>query len=279
MSTITTVTLTYNEERNIEECIQSFKSIADRIIVLDGFSKDSTVEIAKQNHAEVYQKDCGYFERFQFGMNSIEYDTDWILFIDADERMTPEACAELKQLCDQYAETDVNGIVVNYRVQFMGKELRYGGSVLHKLRVFKPQTAYMEDIILDQHIRLKYGTMISMKHYLLHKDYKGLQAWSAKHVVYASWAAEDYLKKKLCSEQVELDGLEFSAKIKRIIKYKVYYKLPPGLRARLFFIFRYYFRFGFLDGREGKIFTYLHAYWYRFLVDAMIYEKESVKRI
>jgi hypothetical protein len=121
--------------------------------------------------------------------------------------------------------------------------------------------------------------MVSMKSFLLHKDYKGLQAWSTKHVKYAGLAAEDYLKKQLCTEQVELDGLEFGAKIKRVMKYKVYYKLPSGLRARLFYIYRYYFRLGFLDGKEGKIFTYLHAYWYRFLVDALIYEKESENKI
>ena len=112
-----------------------------------------------------------------------------------------------------------------------------------------------------------------MKTYFIHKDYKGLKAWSEKHVIYAEWAAEDYLSKKKFNENIELSGLENSAKIKRILKYKIYYKLPAGIRARLFYVYRYYLRLGFLDGKEGKLFTYLHAYWYRFLVDAMIYEQ------
>ena len=98
MSTITTVTLTYNEEKNIAECLESVKDIADRMIVLDGCSKDSTVELAKCCGAEVYQKDCGYFDRFQFGMDSITFDSNWILFIDADERLTKESRSELKSL-------------------------------------------------------------------------------------------------------------------------------------------------------------------------------------
>lgn len=273
MSTITAVILTYNEEKNIGECIHSFSSIADRTVILDGFSTDKTADIAHANGAEIYQKDCGYFERFSYGLNTLDFQTDWILFLDADERLTPESCAELKTLCDRYAGTDTNGIVVNYRVEFMGRELRHGASVLHKLRVFKPGKAFMEEIRLDQHIRLKSGTMVQMKTYFLHKDYKGLKAWSQKHVTYAEWAAEDYFSKKFLNEDVALSGLERSAKIKRILKYKVYYKLPSGIRAWLFYAYRYYLRLGFLDGKEGKIFTYLHAYWYRFLVDAMIYER------
>ena len=269
---ITSITLTYNEEKNIEECIQSLKSIVDRIIVLDGNSTDNTVEIAKKNGAEVYKKECGYFERFNWGLELAE-NTDWILFLDADERMTCEACEELKILCDRYASTNINGIVVNYRVHFMGKELHYGGTILHKLRIFKPGTAFMENITLDQHIRLHWGSSVRMKSFLLHKDYKGLQIWSNKHITYADLASNDYMLKKNKVENVEFSGLDRSARIKRIIKYYFYYKLPIGIRAWGFYIYRYYFLLGFLDGIEGKIFAFLHAYWYRFLVDAMIYEK------
>ena len=68
---------------------------------------------------------------------------------------------------------------------------------------------------------------------------------------------------------------ERSAKIKRILKYRVYYKLPSGLRAWMYYIYRYYFRLGFLDGKEGKLYAYFHAYWYRYLVDAMLFEKSK----
>lgn len=273
MATLTSITLTYNEQQNIAECIASIKEIVDRIVILDGGSTDQTRAIAESLGAEVYQKECGYYERFQYGMKVLKYTTDWILFIDADERLTSQSRAELQEMCETYKETETNGIVVNYRVEFMGKELRYGGSVLHKLRVFKPGTAYMEKIALDQHIRLFKGNMAYMKSFLLHKDDKGVLEWSKKHVTYADKASIDYLKKIKKEEKIQLSGLEKGAKWKRILKYKVYYRLPGGVRARIFYIYRYYLRFGFLDGREGKIYTYLHAYWYRFLVDTVIYEK------
>lgn len=69
------------------------------------------------------------------------------------------------------------------------------------------------------------------------------------------------------------------AKIKRIIKFKIYYRLPIGMRAHLYYLYRYYVRLGFLDGREGKIFAFMQAYWYRFLVDAKIYERDKIKEI
>jgi hypothetical protein len=54
--------------------------------------------------------------------------------------------------------------------------------------------------------------------------------------------------------------------------------LPIGTRAHMYYIYRYYFKLGFLDGKEGKILAFLHAYWYRFLVDAKIYEYEKMNK-
>lgn len=68
MATITTVILTYNEEKNIEDCICSFQSITDRIVVLDGFSTDQTINIAKKHGAEIVRKNCGYFDQFSYGL-------------------------------------------------------------------------------------------------------------------------------------------------------------------------------------------------------------------
>ena len=65
------------------------------------------------------------------------------------------------------------------------------------------------------------------------------------------------------------------AKRKRVVKNSGYYKLPKFFRAHLYFVYRYYIRLGFLDGVEGKIFHFLQAYWYRFLVDAKLYECEK----
>jgi hypothetical protein len=81
---------------------------------------------------------------------------------------------------------------------------------------------------------------------------------------------QDYLKSKDNAEKAQ--NLDFKAGLKRKIKFGVYYKLPMGMRAHLYYWYRYYIKLGFLDGREGKIFAFMQAYWYRYLVDAKIYE-------
>ena len=82
---------------------------------------------------------------------------------------------------------------------------------------------------------------------------------------------EDYFN----SNNKGSNQLNKSAKIKRFVKMNIYYKLPLGTRAHLYFLYRYYFKLGFLDGKEGKIFAFMQAYWYRFLVDAKIYERKN----
>lgn len=276
MATITAFILTYNEEKNIEDCINSFKHIVDRIVVWDGFSKDNTAEIAKKMGAEVYQHPGTYRPRFDYGIENSNIDSDWVAFIEADERFTPEAAAELKQLCDAHAHDDVNGIVLRDKVLFMGKELYHGGVYpLTRLRVWKPGKGYMEKVELDEHILVKDGKIVYMKNDILHTDYNGLLKWSTKHCEYAYRAAKDYLHKRSGDEKVEQSGLAKGAKIKRFLKYQVYYKFPMGTRAHLLYIYQYYFRLGFLDGKEGKMYAFLHAYWYRYLVDSYIYEMEK----
>ena len=272
MATITSITLTYNEEKNIDECLKSIKPIVGRMIVMDGFSVDNTVEYASRIGAEVYQRDCTYYERFTYALNNIEITSDWILFIDADERLTEKSIKELSILCNKYIDTDVNGIIVKYRINFMGKELKHGGNSMKKMDVFKPGMAFLENTSLDQHMRLIKGKSVYMKNCSSHMDYKGLEHWCKKHINYARLAADDYESKRCQFKKIEVDGLGYKAKLSRIIKYKLYYKLPIGIRAWLYYIYRCYFRFGFLDGKEGRIYLFLQSYWYRYLVDIMIYD-------
>lgn len=273
MLDLTTIILTFNEEKNIVHCIESVKDIAKRIVVIDSFSTDQTVEIAKQLGAEVYQHEfVNQAKQYIHGIDVAKIDTKWILRLDADERLTVESAREIEEICLKNEDTDVNGIVVRFKVTFMGRDLKHGGIYpLRTLRVYKTEKGYMEDRSMDEHIVLKEGRSVEMKNDCLHCDYKDLGAWIDKHNKYSSRETEDYLKNMQSVEKGT--HLNKRAKIKRFIKFKVYYKLPMGIRAYLYYIYRCYFKLGFLDGREGKIFAFMQAYWYRYLVDAKIYEQ------
>jgi len=125
MADLTAIILTLNEEKNIRECIASIQSIAKRIVVVDSFSTDKTVEIAKEMGAEVIAHEfVNQAQQFIYAIDTLDIDTKWILRIDADERFTEKSAAELEALTVEHAEDDVNGIVVRFEVSFMGKIIR-----------------------------------------------------------------------------------------------------------------------------------------------------------
>lgn len=277
MADITAIILTLNEEKNIEECIRSIQPIVQRIVVVDSFSTDKTVEIAKSLGAEVWQHEfVNQAQQFIWAVDNVSIDTTWVFRIDADERLTEKSASELETLTIEHENDDVNGIIVRFEVNFMGKSLRHGGIYpFRKLLVFKRGKAHMENRNMDEHIVLDEGKSVEMKYDCLHQDFKSLYAWIEKHNKYSDREVLDYLNRE---ETQANKSLSKGAKFKRFVKFKIYYKLPMGMRAHLYYLYRYYFKLGFLDGKEGKIFAFLQAYWYRFLVDAKIHEQKLLDK-
>lgn len=274
MADLTTIILTFNEEKNIANAINSVKNLSKRIVVVDSYSTDKTVEIVESLGAEVIQHPFeNQAKQFIYAINNLTINTQWIMRLDADEMISNDAAREIEDICLTNKNTDINGIVVRFEVNFLGKKLRHGGIYpFRKMIVYKKDKGYMEDRAMDEHIVLKEGKSIELKHDSYHRDYKDLTAWIDKHNKYSSREVKDYFS----NTDKESKQLNKSAKIKRFIKFNIYYKFPLGTRAHLYYLYRYYFKMGFLDGKEGKIFAFMQAYWYRFLVDAKIFEKKNI---
>ena len=274
MADLTTIILTFNEEKNIANAINSVKNLSKRIVVVDSYSTDKTVEIAESLGAEVIQHPFeNQAQQFIYAINHLTINTQWIMRLDADEMISNDAAREIEDICLTNKNTDINGIVVRFEVNFLGKKLRHGGIYpFRKMIVYKKDKGYMENRAMDEHIVLKEGQSVELKHDSYHRDYKDLNAWIDKHNKYSSREVKDYF----LNTNLENEKLNKSAKIKRFIKFNIYYKLPLGTRAHLYYLYRYYFKMGFLDGKEGKIFAFMQAYWYRFLVDAKIFEKKNI---
>ncbi len=278
MADLTAIILTKNEELNIEECICSIKGLAKRIVVIDSGSTDKTVEIAKSMGAEIYLHEfVNYSKQFLYGLNETGINTTWVLRIDADERLTDASRAEIEELCEKHMMTDVNGIVLRFEVTFLGKKLRHGGIYpFRKLLVFKYGKGTIEDRHMDEHIILFEGRSVEVKNDSEHHDYKDLTHFINKHNWYAGREVQDYFQ-NLATGQENGKELNRKAGIKRWIKFHIYYKLPMGMRAHFYYCYRYYLKAGFLDGKEGKIYAFMQAYWYRYLVDAKIYERQLME--
>jgi glycosyltransferase involved in cell wall biosynthesis len=267
MNDITVIILTKNEEKNIEASITSAKQIAKRIIVVDSGSTDQTVEIAKANGADTfYHEWSGHAAQFNWALDNCNIQTEWVFRLDADERISEELAAEILEKLAQENIDTVNGYAMRWRVYFMGKWIKHGGT--HKpyfLRLFRYGKGRVEEKMMDEHIIVD-GSVEKLNGDLIHYDYKGLDAWLNKHIWYSELELQMY-----DTQSAVTGGNEIQKK-----KRSFYYRLPLFLRTRIYYWYRYYGQLGFLDGREGKIFIYLQAYWYRFLVDAKIFEKEKV---
>ena len=279
MVDLTIIILTKNEEKNIEKCIRSINKVAKRIVLIDSYSDDDTVNLAKKMGAEVY---VHLFEnhaaQFNWALENIDINTKWVLKIDADEELTPALAEEIDNRLDTLSAA-VTGVILRRRVYFMGRWLKHGGKYPELLlRIFKFGHGMSEMKLMDEHLIVTDGEVVTLKNDFIDNNNKSLEWWIGKHNWYSNKEVLEQQQNKGSineNELVEKTNTSLQAKIKRFVKQHGYYSLPKFLRAHLYFIYRYYIRLGFLDGVEGKIYTFLQAYWYRFLVDAKMYECEK----
>jgi len=279
MSDISVQILTHNEEKNIEKCIRSVLPLTDKIFVVDSGSDDKTVEICESLGVKVvYRKWTNYADQLNWGLDNIGYDTTWIMRLDADEELMPELVLSIKKFINDPPD-NVNGVYVRRRVYFMGKWIKHGGYYpTWLLRVFKNGIGRCENLWMDEHIVISEGETINIHQDLIDKNNKNLTFWTDKHNKYSDREVLDMINKDELSQQ---SGLAVSlsdgqASSRRWVKDKVYLNTPLFVRPLLYFIYRYFLRFGFLDGKEGLIFHFLQGFWYRFLVDAKYYEYKKL---
>jgi len=279
---ISVIILTYNEELNIEDCLKSVYGWVEDIFIVDSFSTDKTLEIARRYTDKIYQHPFeNYAKQFNWALENLPIKTDWVMRLDADERVTPELKEELMEKLDKFSN-DVTGLYVKRRVFFMGKWIKHGAlyPVWH-LRIWRIGKGYCEERWMDEHIKLIDGKTVFLENDIIDDNKKELHWWINKHNWYATREAIDLLNLKynflnLDTLKGELTGSQ--EKRKRWIKEKVYARMPLFIRPFLYFLYRYFFKLGFLDGKEGLIFHFLQGFWYRFLVDAKIYEIEKKAR-
>jgi len=278
MDKLSVIILTYNEEKHIARCINSLKPIAKNIFIVDSFSSDKTVEIAKSLGAKVYQNEWkNHAIQFQWGLDNCPIDTTWVMKMDADEYILPELAKEINEKLPALNK-DITGIYIKRRVYFMDRWIKHGSYYpIWLLRIWRYEYGRMEQRWMDEHIKLLEGNTINFKYDLVDENLNNLTWWINKHNGYASREAIDILNiiyNFLEYDEVEARFFGTQEQRKRWLKYR-YAKLPLFSRPFIYFIYRYFFKLGVLDKKEGLIWHFLQGFWYRFLVDAKIYEIEK----
>lgn len=267
---LTIIILTRDEEKHIARAIGSVKELASRILVVDSGSTDRTREIAESLGAEVvFNPWRNHATQFNWGLDQLPPETGWVMRLDADEIVTPALVDEIALRLPELTD-DVQGVNMGRRMTFMGRTIRHGGVFpIRVLRIFRHGAGRCEDRWMDEHIKVS-GPVAELAGEIIDDNLNPLTWWTAKHNAYASREVVDLLNLEhgfMPHDTVAGLGTG-QAGAKRWLKEKVYARLPGGLRAFMYFFYRYVLRLGFLDGREGLAFHVLQGFWYRFLVDA-----------
>lgn len=273
---ITAIVLARDEAVHIGRCIERLKPLADRIIVVDSFSSDATVAIAEAGGAEVWQHEFrNYALQYQWALDRLAQTGGWIVRIDADEWLEERAIAALRRRIAA-AGPDLAAFDIRRKVIFRGRWIRWGGYYNTVLtRVWRGGAARIEQRWMDEHIIVERGRIERIvEGDLVDENLKDITDWTAKHNSYTTRQMVDFvnLEYPLLPRTYEQGALTKAAKLKRFLRNGVYARSPLYLRAMLYFIQRYVFRLGFLDGRPGLVFHTLQGFWNFFLMDAKVDE-------
>jgi len=275
MLDISVIILTFNEEIHIERCITNARRFAKEIFIVDSFSTDKTVEIATRMGAKVYQHPWeNYSRQFCWGLQHLPIQTEWVWRMDADEYLTDELITELHETLPSLSK-GINGLTAPCLRVFMGRYIKHGIIPLILLRLFKPRYASIENKFMDEHIQLSEGNVGTLRNAFYDDNLNGLTWWTNKHNGYATREAIDLLLTEYDLMEQNTDGSTGAHTSAVRSKKLKYIRLPLFWRSFAFFVYRYIFRLGFLDGKEGFLWHCLQGFWYRTLADAKVYETKK----
>lgn len=276
MLDISAIILTYNEEIHIDRCLKNISSIVKKVFIIDSYSTDNTLEIAKRykNVTILQNKWVNYATQFNWALENAPIETNWVLRLDADEYLTDELIEELKIKLPTLSN-EISGITIKRRHIFIGKWIKRGTYPVKLLRIFKRNRAICEERFMDEHIQLLDGENIELNNDFIDENLNDLSWWSQKHIGYSIREAIDLLDIEYnltgAAENDRIKILNKQAKDKRLRKHK-YAKQPLFIRTFAYFCYRYFLKLGFLEGKEGFLWHFLQGWWYRTLVDAKIFE-------
>jgi glycosyltransferase involved in cell wall biosynthesis len=277
MLPISVIILTYNESKNIGDCLESVKGLTDDIILVDSGSTDDTLLIASAYGVSVYHHPFeNYSKQRNWAFAHTETKYPWILNLDADHRLTEEIRGELRQLFSAPIPPQVNGFMASRRTLFMGRWIKHGGHypVYHGI-LFRKGFGECENKEYDQHF-LIHGESRVLRGDVEDIITDSLTTFVTRHNKWATLEANDILNMGEEAQKIKADKKGNLMEQRRYQRMK-YYRYPLFWRVFLYTLYRFVVKRGFLDGKPGLIFHFLQGFWFRFLVDAKLYESQTVR--
>jgi glycosyltransferase involved in cell wall biosynthesis len=278
MIPLSVLVTTRDEEANVERCLRSVHGFADQVFVLDSESSDRTVEIARR-YAEVHTLAYDHSRIipwiFQWGLDNLPLRNDWVLILEADQAVTPELREEIAALLARPDAVREDGFYIRRRQIFRGKPLRfggYGGKVL--LKLFRRGRSGLDPAEQDTRVYVR-GPVGRLRAPLEEWNVKedAIQFYLQKHLRYAEAFAREEFERRRRGLPWKTAPRLFGTPDERILWMKSrYYRMPLYVRPFLYFLYRYFFLLGILDGKTGLVFHFLQAFWFRLVVDVRLEE-------
>lgn len=269
-SDISVIVCAQDEELNLRSCLDSL-TFAAAIFVVDGGSTDATTEIADELRATVVRHAwSGYAVQKNWALDSLPIKTGWVLFMDADERVTPQLAEEILAVTSSPNGKDA-GYYIARKLIFMGRWLRHTYWYPDfNLRLFRFGSGRFEDRLVHERVVLS-GSAGYLRNDLIHEDRRPIAAYVARLNRYSTLEAEEMFGLNDSQDRLRVPSSfrgDWAAR-RRALKERVWYRMP--FRAAIRFVWTMTVRLGFLDGRAGFIFTLL-ACWNEWLATAKLYE-------
>ena len=270
------VLLTFNSAGIIRETVTAALRLSPHVFAVDSGSTDGTDSLLKELGCTVVQRPfSNYSDQRNWAIAQVQGQYGWQLHLDADEVLDDLAVKEIRALLAGDARHDA--YMLRRRDYFMGHMLRFSGVNPWHLRLFRADCGRCEARLYDQHfitVGAKRGTG-RIAGFMHDKNAQQLGEWITRH---NRWSDAE-VREKSGAQQIGADVLQprffgDARERTRFIK-KQYYRLPGGARSLAYFFYRYFLRLGFLDGKAGFYFAFFQAFWFRMLVDAKLYEKQS----
>ena len=278
---VSVIVATRNEERNLPRCLESVRE-AGEVYVIDSQSTDATVAIAESHGAHVVQfhYQGGWPKKRQWALDSLPFSYEWVLLIDSDEALTPELRDEIKEAI---RTPGFDGYYIKLRMFFLGRELQASGASFYKLSLFRrgkarfecrlsEQDDSMADMEVHEHVVAESSDRIGkLKHALLHHNVESLSHYIQKHDKYSNWDARVWFEGQKNAKDLAPALFGSQAQRRRWLR-KTFFSVPGS--PILFFLYKYIFCLGFLDGVPGLIYCGLQGIQF-FHVKAKIYELKT----
>ena len=273
---VTAIIPVRNEAHNLPRCLESLAAVAE-VYVVDSQSTDGTVAIAEAAGAKVAQFHYrgGWPKKRQWAMDTLPLAYEWILLLDADEVLTPELTEEIGRAIQN---PHMNGYYIALEMHFLGRHLRHCGASFWKLSLIRrgrgryecrlqDQDASMADMEVHEHVIVD-GPNRRLRHPLVHHNVESLDRYIQKHNEYSNWDARVWLEGNKGEDEIQPSLWGTQAQRRRWLRR--HFLWMPGSPV-LFFLYKYFARFGFLDGVPGLIYCVFQGIQF-FHIKAKIYE-------